>query len=366
MDSGSKTKRYFSNRSIYATITIIIIAVAAIATWRIYPLLQKPSPSLPKAYVNLPSMNLTLVGANGIQKVIYASDIAKLTPFTSLGGFETSVGSIEGIGNYTGVSLTSLCNLVGGIGTNDSVKITASDGYSMVFSYNQTKGNGFVTYDPTTGAEVPNEGNLTLVLAYHENGENLTYDNGAPLRLVILGKGGLLTDGHYWVKWISGKLAEIQIIPAVVDWTLTLKDVSEVNSTRIYEYNITRSFFEAGEAPNCHGVSWTDGSGNVWTGIPLLLLVGSVDDWNFSMSPINESLAKGNGYNVTVISESGGSRTFNSSYVLNSNSSMLVANELNGAVLPPKYWPLILVGPAVPSNDMVVNIVEIELVFLGS
>jgi hypothetical protein len=182
---------------------------------------------------------------------------------------------------------------------------------------------------------------------------------------VILGKEGLLTDGHYWVKWISGKLAEIQIIPAVVDWTLMLKDVSKVNSTHTYEYNISRSFFEAGEAPNCHGVNWTDGSGNVWTGIPLWLLAGSVDDWNFSMS-FNESLAESNGYNVTVISQSGGNRTFTSSFVANSNSSMIVANQLNGAVLPEKYWPLILVGSAVPSDDMVVNIVEIELVFLGS
>jgi hypothetical protein len=124
--------------------------------------------------------------------------------------------------------------------------------------------------------------------------------------------------------------------------------------------------FEGGEAPNCHGVSWRDNSGSVWTGIPLLLLAGSIDNWNFSMSPINESLAKSNGYNVTVTSQSGGSRTFNSSYVLTSNSSMIVANELNGVVLPEKYWPLTLVGPAVPSDDMIVNIVEIELVFLGS
>jgi hypothetical protein len=80
----------------------------------------------------------------------------------------------------------------------------------------------------------------------------------------------------------------------------------------------------------------------------------------------NASLAESNGYNVVVISQSGGSRTFNSSFVANSASGMIVANELNGAVLPGKYWPLVLVGSAVPSDDMVVNIAEIELVFLGS
>jgi DMSO/TMAO reductase YedYZ molybdopterin-dependent catalytic subunit len=360
MSSDSKTKRGFGRKSIYAAIAIIVIVVAAIATWRLYPIVQKPHSSS-VAYVNLPPMNLTLVGANGTQKVLHASDIAQLTPFTSLGGFETSVGSIQGVGNYTGVPLTTLCNLVGGIGTNDSVQITASDGYSMVFSYNQTNGNGFVTYNQTTGLEVSNEGSLTLVLAYHENGKNLTYDNGAPLRLVILGNKGLLTDGHYWVKWVE----QIQILPAIVEWTLMLKDVSEVNSTRTFEYNVTRSYFEAGEAPNCHAANWTDSSGNVWTGIPLWLLAASVEDWNFSMS-FNASLAESNAYEVVVISQSGGNCTFTSSFVANSGSGMIVANKLNGAVLPARYWPLRLVGSAVPSDDMVVNITEIELVFLGS
>jgi hypothetical protein len=80
----------------------------------------------------------------------------------------------------------------------------------------------------------------------------------------------------------------------------------------------------------------------------------------------NASLAESNAYNVTVISRSGGSCTFNSSFVANMGSDMIVANKLNGAVLPDKYWPLRLVGSAVPSDDMVVNITEIELVFLGS
>jgi hypothetical protein len=81
----------------------------------------------------------------------------------------------------------------------------------------------------------------------------------------------------------------------------------------------------------------------------------------------NASLAESNAYNVTVISQSGGNRTFTSSFVASSGSGMIVANELNGAVLPAQYWPLSLVGSAVvPNNDMVVNIVEIELVFLGS
>ena len=355
--SSDSTKRRFSRKTIYGAIAIIIIAVAAVATWQIYAYFS--APSVP----NLPAITLTLIGRNGTQMVLHASDIAKLQSFSGRDGLETSDGTIQDIGNYTGVQLGILCNLVGGLGANDSVKISASDGYTMVFSHNQTYGNGFVTYDPVTGKVVNNTGTLTLVVAYYKNGTKLSTDDGGPLRLVILGKNELLTDGHYWVKWVT----TITIMPGIVDWTLLLKDVSAVNSTRVFECNnVTRSFFEAGEAPNCHGVSWTDNNSNVWMGIPLWLLAGIVDDWTFNMSDFNSSLASSNGYNVVVISATGGNRTFTSSLVVNSGSSMIVANELNGAVLPDKYWPLTLVGPGVPSDDVVVNIVEIELVYLGS
>jgi hypothetical protein len=343
-------KARFGNKRVYAAITIIIIAVAAVVAWRIYP-----------RQINL----LTLVGVDGTQKILTASDIAQLSTFNGRAGFKTSVGSIGGVGNYTGTSLITLCDLVGGIGTSDSVQITGSDGYSMVFSYNQTKGNGFVTYDPTTAVEVSNKKSLTLVVAYQENGTNITYDGGGPLRLVVLNEEGFLTDGHYWIKWVT----KIQIMSAIVDWALELRDISEVNGTRIFEYNVTRAYFEAGEAPtpHCHGVNWTDNNGNVWTGIPLWFLVGIVNNWRFDMSAgvFNDSLAKSNGYEVKVISQTGGYRIFASSSVAH-NDSIIVANKLNGAVLPPLYWPLRLVGNDVSSNDMVAKITEIELVFSGS
>ena len=36
--------------------------------------------------------------------------------------------------------------------------------------------------------------------------------------------------------------------------------------------------FESGAAPGCHGVTWKDAQGRAWSGIPLWLLVGWVDD----------------------------------------------------------------------------------------
>ena len=39
-----------------------------------------------------------------------------------------------------------------------------------------------------------------------------------------------------------------------------------------------KATFESGAAPGCHGTTWTDAQGHVWTGIPLWYLVGNVDD----------------------------------------------------------------------------------------
>jgi hypothetical protein len=59
-----------------------------------------------------------------------------------------------------------------------------------------------VTYDPATGEEVQHNESLTPILAYYKNDANLTYDDGGPLRLAIVGPEGLATNSTYWVKWV--------------------------------------------------------------------------------------------------------------------------------------------------------------------
>ena len=56
----------------------------------------------------------------------------------------------------------------------------------------------------------------------------------------------------------------------VQEWTLMLKG-------KLTE-EMDRATFESGSAEGCHGQEWTDAEGNMWTGIPLYLLVGRVDD----------------------------------------------------------------------------------------
>lgn len=306
--------------------------------------------------VNLPPMNLTLVALNGTQLVLNEKDIASLPSFESEGGFKTSAGALQGIGNYTGVQLSTLLALVGGMNSDCSLNVSASDGYSMVYTYDQVQGENYTTYSPATGDEVIANQPFTVILAYYENGVNLTSDVGS-LRLATVGPQGLLTDGHFWVKGVT----RLEIRPAVADWTLVLVGP--------YSDNMTRASFESGL--NCqtanHGANWTDKNNNVWFGMPLWYLIGWIDDkGDINRMEFNATLAA-QGYTVKVITGYGYSESFNSSTIAR-NDNIILADSLNGAPLPEigQYWPLRLVGSALSSDEMLGNVVEIQIILPGS
>jgi hypothetical protein len=157
--------------------------------------------------VSLPPWNLTLVGLNGTQEILDEVDIGNLPPYESWGGFKNQLGNIYGKGEYTGIPLIDLCNLVGGITASNSLRITANDSYTQTFSYGQVVNGAFITYDNLTGQQVFHNQSLTPILAYYFNDGNIT--DGGPLRLVIVGPEGLLTDGALWIKWV----AKLEVIP---------------------------------------------------------------------------------------------------------------------------------------------------------
>jgi hypothetical protein len=166
--------------------------------------------------VNLPPTNLTLIAADGTHLVLTSSDIRSLSSYTAYGGYETQGGFIMGLGNYTGVPLITLCNLIGGMANGNSLKITASDNYTQTFSYDEVNGN-FTTFDTVTGQPVPHNQSLTPILAYYFDAANLSSAEG-PLRLAIVGPEGLATRSAYWVKFVVKM--EILRAPAGFPWLL--------------------------------------------------------------------------------------------------------------------------------------------------
>jgi len=160
-----------------------------------------------RADSGLPPMTLTVVGLNGTQVVLHENDIAALTSYRAYGGFVKSNGAIGNRGNYTGVPLTTLLNVVGGISSGYGVEAIAPDNYYKTLSYGNLNGTGLRTYDNMTGQAVQANQTLTPMLAYCYNDVNLT--SGGPLRLVIVGPEGLLTQSSLWVS----NVVELEVHP---------------------------------------------------------------------------------------------------------------------------------------------------------
>jgi hypothetical protein len=321
------------NKKLLAGIVIVIIIVAVAGVVLEYTVLQPQS--------NLPAMTLTVVGADGQQKELNQNDIAALESYTANGGFKSSGGMIAAVGEYTGVPILTLCDLVGGITSDQTLTVTASDGYSMVYTYSQVNGEDFTTYDPVTGSEATATQQMKMVATYFKDGAALPSDEG-PLRIGILGPEGLLTEGHFWTKMVS----KIEVTADVQDWTVTVKATTDLD--------MDRQSFTADL--NHFGVNYTDQSGNVWTGTALWRWVS----WsNYNGGVTNASLDSG--YSVKIVSGDGSSATFDDSQV-KMNDNIIVAAQLNGAILTDPYWPLTLVGSDVPSAKMIKNIVEIQII----
>jgi hypothetical protein len=131
--------------------------------------------------------------------VLNTNDIAALPSVNSMGGLN-SHGAIKGVGNYTGISIQYLCEMVGGMPNNSFVRLTAADTYTKEYTYEQImSGTGFATYDPVTNNETQATQPLTPILAYAFNGNLLSSSDGS-LRSAFVGPEGLLTLSSMWVK----------------------------------------------------------------------------------------------------------------------------------------------------------------------
>lgn len=144
-------------------------------------------------------MNLAIVG-NGTTIILNETGIGGLQTYSGYGGYKTSLPSIKGVGNYTGVPLTALCGLVETLTSASVVRFLAADNYTQTLTYSQVNGN-FTAYDNATGQPVQHNQSLTPILAYYFNGQNLASGEG-PLKLAIVGPEGVVTDAVYWVKQV--------------------------------------------------------------------------------------------------------------------------------------------------------------------
>jgi len=294
---------------------------------------------------------LEIVGPSG-SKSLSLEDLKQLNVIEGEAGFKSSTGKITPPLPHRGVSLLALAELLGPLDPGMGVNAVAKDGYAITFSYDQLTKGTFTAYDPATGEELKSPGSLTAMLAFERDGKPLPEDSDGTLRVVITSpKRDQVTDGHWSVKWIT----KLEVKPLVADWTLALN--GGIQAT------IDRATFES--CVGCHKATWTDDKAQVWTGVPLWLLMGYADDEVKHQGPaFNETLAKA-GYKVEAVAKDGYKASLDSAPLARQND-VLVASLVNDNPLPEQYFPLRLVGAPLQKNEMVGAISEIDLKIPGA
>ena len=293
-------------------------------------------------------MALELRGLDGAPTRVTWDQLRRMHAVEGYGGILNTVGRITPPSSFKGVPLVELLSLVGGLEESTGVQVSARDGYVVTLSGSQVASGSVVTFDPQTGEPNRVEPPPTSVLAYERGSLRLPEDEG-PLRVAYLTeRAEQITEGHLWVKMV----ALLRLVPQRREWALRLV------GARTEE--IDRSFFESGSAPGCHGATWTDGDGRIWTGIPLWLLVGWVDDQNVHARGAFDRDLAARDYPVDLISGSGDSVALSSARIAD-DDGVLLAHEVDGSPLDPPDAPLRLVGPSLGPEERLGGVVEIRL-----
>ncbi len=292
---------------------------------------------------------LAVVGPTGGH--VYNMAQLKAMPATEgQGGIKSSTGQITIPEPFKGVALKDLVAALGEpFDSSMGVVITAEDGYSMTFSYDQVMNGAFTAYDPAMGNEMTTHDPLTAIIAYEHNGQPLNSAEEGALRLVVISAtNNQVVDGHWSVKWVN----KIEVKPVGQTWTLDLQGA--ISSP------VTRDSYQSCGSPSCHGATWQDENGQTWVGVPLWLLVGEVDDSDtHTENAYNHALAEA-GYSIDVVGADGNTVTLNSQ-TIKENNDILVAFMVNDGELPQQYFPLRLVGNGLQSGQMVGQITRITV-----
>lgn len=280
-------------------------------------------------------------------KSLSMEDLSDLPYTEGLAGIKSSTGKITPPVKFGGILLSDLLELVGGLDSSMSVQVEAEDGYAMTLSGDQILNGDFIAYDPGTGDETTSDSPLKVMLAYEMDGKPLDEKKDGNLRLVVISEEpDQVTDGHWSVKWVT----KVSLKPLVEEWVLLLQGA-------IIE-EMDRGTFESGAAENCHKTTWQDDKAQTWTGIPLWLLVGRVDDDIKHDDDAFNDEAADKGYSVEVVAGDGYSVTFDSAKIKR-NDDLIVAYLVNGNPLVEKDFPLRLVGSDVGKKESVGGIAKI-------
>ncbi len=240
------------------------------------------------------------------------ADLEQLDLITGPGTFTNSAG-VDYTVTYTGVPLMTL---IGNIPLEATIRVTASDGYSMDY--------------PVEMLADRSEG--SWILAFKENGEYMPFDPGY-LRMVQVGE-----NNPHFTSSLSARMVErIEVLGAYEEYTLLLEGVIE----RVFR----RGELEAGIGCPCHTATVTatsKGEMHTYTGLPLWRLVAYVDDEIYPEADLgiyyndedfNDDLAAQD-YTITLLAVDGYSQTLPSQLIAR-DERFIVAFKRDGLFLDP-------------------------------
>ena len=294
------------------------------------------------------AITLQVTDKNGKTQEI---ELTGLEAVSGEGGFKKSTGTIVGPATFSGPLLEDIMKQVGNITPQDALEITASDGYTMTFSYEQMQGHILTSKEDGQAIKI---GDLDVLIALESTDSELS--KGLP-RIVFTGSDSPLTDGHFWIK----SIAQIKVVPATSEWQLNLSGIE----TAV----IDRSTFESTATctNNPHPsqkfeITNKDGTTAEYEGVPLWVLLSTVDggDDVEGHYRFNRKLSK-QGYTVQVIAKDGYTAELSSADT-SYNDEIILAYRKNGEPLSADEGPLKLTGPGLTSKKHnVKQVVEIKL-----
>ncbi len=133
------------------------------------------------------------------------NDLLQMVPTERFSSFENQFDNWRGQGVYEGIAISTLIELVGGMGTNDTLVVMSFDGYFQEFSYSNV-------YPNASWAELQGP----MILAYEYNGTRvLDWTDG--MRLVMIPPDGaysnmdamltssspVVSAGSRWIRFVS-------------------------------------------------------------------------------------------------------------------------------------------------------------------
>ncbi len=258
-----------------------------------------------------PAEGIVLTVTSGGKTLSYTmADLGLLESITAPGTFTNSAG-VDYTATYSGAPLSAL---IGNAPSDGTIRVTASDGYSMNYPVSQL-------LDRSAG---------TWILATMENGWYMPLDPGY-LRIVEVGE----SNPHFTSSLSARMVTGIEVLGTYAEYTLTLTG----ETTRVF----TRGELEAGIGCPCHTATITatmKGVTATYSGLPLWRLLAYVDGGtapaaeegiHYDDADFNDALVA-QGYNVVLTATDGYSQTVPLGVVAH-DDRFIVAFKKNGAFL---------------------------------